>query len=209
MVTALAVEKLARQNSTEAGILGCGVQGREHIPALAMVMPNLKRIKVMDQFEQVADQLVADCKGRYPFEVVKVVSHEALARGSDVIVTATAILEVPNPLIKDEWIKEGAFVAPIDFDSVFEWKTMARADKFLVDSLDEMEYFMGVGYLAHGLPKLYAEIGEVVAGLKSGRESDQELIMDMNIGMGVEDVVVAERIVRRALEKGLGQKLPL
>jgi ornithine cyclodeaminase/alanine dehydrogenase-like protein (mu-crystallin family) len=89
---------------------------------------------------------------------VKVVSHEALARGSDVIVTATAILEVPDHLIKDEWIKEGAFVAPVDFDSVFEWKTMARADKFLVDSLDEMGYSMKVGYLAHGLPKVYAEI---------------------------------------------------
>jgi ornithine cyclodeaminase/alanine dehydrogenase-like protein (mu-crystallin family) len=49
----------------------------------------------------------------------------------------------------------------------------------------------------------------VVAGLKSGRESDRELIVDMNIGMGVEDVVVAERIVGGAFEKDTSQKLPL
>jgi ornithine cyclodeaminase/alanine dehydrogenase-like protein (mu-crystallin family) len=81
--------------------------------------------------------------------------------------------------------------------------------KFLVDSEAEMRYFMSVGYLPHGLPKLHGEIGEVVAGLKPGRESDDEDIMDMNIGMGVEDVVVAREIFRRASEMNIGRLLPL
>lgn len=208
-VTALAVEKLARKDSAEVGILGCGVQGREHIPALATVMPKLKKVKLFDKFPHMTEKLVKDCAGQYPFEVVPARNIEDLVRHSDVVVTATAILQKPNPLIKDEWIKPGAFLAPIDFDSVFEWKTMERADKFLVDSLDEMNYFMSVGYLANGLPELHAEIGEVVAGLKSGRENDSELIMDMNIGMGVEDMVVAADVLKRALAGNLGRKLPL
>ncbi|MFH0921247.1 MAG: ornithine cyclodeaminase family protein [Fibrobacterota bacterium] len=209
LVTALAVEKLARKNSAEVGILGCGVQGREHIPALSLVMPSLKKVKVLDKFPESAKRLVKDCAGKYPFEIVVANDVEDLVRNSDVVVTATAILQTPNPLVKDGWIKKGAFLAPIDFDSVFEWKTMKRADKFLVDSLDEMEYFMQVGYLAHGLPKLHAELGEVVAGLKPGRENDDELIMDMNIGMGVEDVVLAQDILKRALVRGVGKRLPL
>jgi ornithine cyclodeaminase/alanine dehydrogenase-like protein (mu-crystallin family) len=72
-----------------------------------------------------------------------------------------------------------------------------------------MKYFMTVGYLPHGLPPLHAEIGEVVAGLKPGRERDDELIVDMNIGMGVEDVVVGQAVFQRACEKGLGHILPL
>ena len=100
-------------------------------------------------------------------------------------------------------------MAPIDFDSVWEWKTMKRCDKFLVDSTDEMNYFMSVGYLPHGLPKIHAEIGEVVAGVKPGRQRDDELIMDMNIGMGVEDVVLARAILDRAIERGIGRRLLL
>ena len=130
-------------------------------------------------------------------------------RNSDVVVTATAILQKPNQLIRDAWVKEGALLLPIDFDSVWEWKTMKRCDKFLVDSMDEMNYFMTVGYLANGMHTLHADIGEVVAGVKPGRESDDELIMDLNIGMGVEDVVLARDILDRAMKKGIGRRLPL
>jgi ornithine cyclodeaminase/alanine dehydrogenase-like protein (mu-crystallin family) len=49
----------------------------------------------------------------------------------------------------------------------------------------------------------------VVAGVKPGRESDDELIIAINIGMGVEDVVVARAIYDRALERGVGIVLPL
>ena len=208
-VSALAVEKLARQNSSELGILGCGVQGREHIIALASVMPNLKKVKVFDLISERTQRVINDFRGKYHFQIMGVSSYEELTKGSDVIVTATAILDVPDPRIKDEWIKEGALLLPIDFDSVFEWKTMTRADKFLVDSLDEMNYFMSIGYLASGLPPLYAEIGEVVAGIRAGRENEKELIFDMNIGMGVEDVIVAKDILLRAVKQNIGARLPL
>ena len=209
LVTALAVEKLAKKESTTVAILGCGVQGQEHIPALSLVMPNLQKVKVFDKYPEATNALVNNAKNRYPFEVVAANDMESLIRDSDVVVTATAILQNPNPLIKDEWIKEGAFLAPIDFDSVWEWKTMKRCDKFLVDSIDEMRYFESVGYLPNGLPNIHAEIGEVVVGLKPGRESDSELIMDMNIGMGVEDVVLARNILTKAIEQDVGRRLPL
>ena len=86
---------------------------------------------------------------------------------------------------------------------------MKRADKLLVDSMDEMNYFMSIGYLEHGLPPLYAEIGEVVAGLKPGRQNEEELIFDMNIGMGIVDVVVAKDVLKRAISENIGTRLPL
>ncbi len=141
--------------------------------------------------------------------MVEAASIEALVRDSDVVVTATAILQTPKFLIKDEWIKAGALLLPVDLDSVFEWKTMKRADKFLVDSLDEMNYFMSIGYLAHDLPPLYAEIGEVVAGLKLDRQNDEEMIFDMNIGMGLVDIVVARDILDRAIKGNIGTRLPI
>lgn len=210
-VSALAAEKLARSDSAEIGILGCGVQGHEHVLSLSAVIPGLRKIKVRDiragAAQRMVDSLKDACGGR--FEIVAVPSDEELVRNSDVVVTATAIVQDPEPCIRDSWIAEGALLLPVDFDSMFEWETIARADKFLVDSLAEMEYFMSVGYLAHGLPPLYAEIGEVVAGLKPGRERQDEMILDMNIGIGVLDVVIAKDVVSRALRADAGRRLPL
>lgn len=59
------------------------------------------------------------------------------------------------------------------------------------------------------LPPVHADIGEVVAGPEAGRERDDELIVDMNIGMGVEGVLVARALYERALERGVGRRLPL
>ena len=209
-VTALACEFLARNDTSEAGIAGAGVQGREHTIMLPRVLPNLKKIKLIDRFPEATQKLIADLQPEVPgVELVAAESVEHLVRESLVVVSATAILAQPEPQVRDEWIEPGAFLAPVDFDSYWEWKTFERSDKFLVDSLAEMEYFMTVGYLEHGLPALHGEIGEVVAGVKPGRESDDELIIDMNIGMGVEDMVVGAELFKRAQERGLGRILPL
>ncbi len=208
-VSALACEFLAPSETTEIGIAGAGIQGREHVRFLPLVLPKLRKIKITDRFPEVTRKLIEDLQPETEAELVACDGPEQVVRGSQVVVSATAILTKPDPQVRDEWIEPGALLLPVDFDSYWEWKTLERADKFLVDSLEEMEYFMTVGYLEHGLPPLHAEIGEVVAGLKPGRESDDELIIDMNIGMGVEDVVVGVEIFQRAVDRGLGRILPL
>lgn len=207
-VSALACEKLARRDSVTLGIIGCGVQGRGHLELLPRVLPELREVRLFDARREAAEELAASADG-LSFAVRVADSVEETVRGSDVVVSATAILFEPSPLVRHEWVKEGALLLPVDFDSAWEWETLSGADKFLVDSVAEMEYFRTVGYLPHGLPPVHAEIGQVVAGLRPGRERDDELIVDMNIGMGVEDVVVARALYDRALERGLGTVLPL
>jgi len=209
-VSAIACEFLARKDTEVIGIIGAGVQGREHVQLLPVVLPNLKTIKITDRFEDSIKKLIADLQPQWPdIEMIPCKTMEEAVRGSHVVVSATAIITNPKPEIRDEWIEPGAFIAPVDFDSLWEWETFKRADKFLVDSHEEMKYFMTVGYLANGLPDLHAEIGEVVAGLKPGRANDDELIIDMNIGMGVEDVVVGKEIFERSVSAGRGTILPL
>jgi ornithine cyclodeaminase/alanine dehydrogenase len=207
-VSALACERLARRDAEVLTIVGCGIQGAGHLAQLPPVLPHLSEVRLYDARPDAATTLAASHHSAS--RAVRVADTiESAIRDADVIVTATAILLKPKPIVRDLWVKPGALVLPVDFDSAWEWETFARADKFLVDSLPEMEYFMSIGYLANGLPPLHAEIGEVVAGLKPGRERDDELIVNMNIGMGVEDVVVARAIYDRALEQGLGTVLAL
>jgi ornithine cyclodeaminase len=56
---------------------------------------------------------------------------------------------------------------------------------------------------------LHAELGEVVAGRKPGRENDREIIVFSPIGLALHDVGVASSIYRSAVDKGLGRKVPL
>jgi ornithine cyclodeaminase/alanine dehydrogenase len=78
-----------------------------------------------------------------------------------------------------------------------------------VDSIEEHELFAKMGYFPDGLPMIYGETGEIIAGLKKGRERQDELILNSNIGMAVEDVALGREILNRALEMGIGRKLPL
>jgi len=209
-VSALACEHLAPAAVEQAGVLGAGVQGREHILLLPEVLPSLERIHITDRFDEATDRTVAELQPRLPdVELVPCRSVEDVVRGSRVVVSATAILAEPDPQVRDSWVEPDSLILPVDFDSFWEWETFTRADKVLVDSPDEMNYFMSVGYLPNGLPELYAELGEVVAGRKAGRERDDELIIDMNIGMGVEDVVVGRELYQRACQRGIGTVLPL
>jgi ornithine cyclodeaminase/alanine dehydrogenase-like protein (mu-crystallin family) len=207
-VSALACEKLARRDSAVLGIIGCGVQGRGHLEFLPRMLPNLAEVRLFDTRPDAAPLLAQSYRGE-ELRVFAVDSVEGVVRGADVVVSATAILSKPNPIVKHAWVEPGTLILPIDFDSAWEWETLFSAGKFIVDSVPEMEYFGTIGYLPNGLPTVYAEIGEVVAGVRPGRETDTEVIVDMNIGMGVEDVVVAQALYERAIERRIGMMLPL
>ena len=68
---------------------------------------------------------------------------------------------------------------------------------------------IGYGYYPYGLPEITGETGELAAGMVPKRERDDELIIINNVGMASEDMMCAKIIFERALEKGLGIKLPL
>ena len=71
-----------------------------------------------------------------------------------------------------------------------------------------MEYYRGEGYFGQ-TPAAYADMGELAAGLKPGRESEEERIIAMNLGIALEDMATAIRVYRAAVERGIGKRLPL
>lgn len=85
---------------------------------------------------------------------------------------------------------------------------MKNVDKFCVDDTPQILHFKSEGYLK-SLPEIYADLGEIVAKKKPGRQNDKEKIMVMPLGLALEDVGVAIHIYQTALEKGIGRKLPL
>ncbi len=81
-------------------------------------------------------------------------------------------------------------------------------DKLATDDHAQFQYYKSVGYF-QTTPDPYADLGEIVIGLKPGRERDEERTMAMNLGLAMDDMAVAPEIYRRAKERGLGTWLPL
>jgi ornithine cyclodeaminase/alanine dehydrogenase len=205
--SALSAKYLARPDSRTVGILACGVQGRAHLEALAGVFP-LTRVFAYDIRREVQDRFVADMRARFGVEVVGVDGPKAAVVESDLVVTAGPILKHPVPSIQPGWLRPGAFASAVDFDSYWSPAALTEFDKLTTDDLAQFQYYRTVGYFRQ-TPEPCADLGEIVAGLKPGREHANERTMAVNLGLALDDIAVAPDVYRLANEKGLGTWLPL
>ena len=206
--TAVAARYLARSDSRTVGILGCGVQGRSNLEALSAVLADITTVKAYDPSPQVQKKYIAEMKEKFGYEVLGVGSPREAVAGSDIVVTAGPISKNPTPVIEDSWLDAGAFASPVDFDSYWKKEALLGIDKFCVDDIPQIMRFQSDGHL-QVMPEIYADLGEIVAGKKPGRENDRERTMSMNLGLALVDVGVAIRVYHQALEKGAGHRLPL
>jgi ornithine cyclodeaminase/alanine dehydrogenase-like protein (mu-crystallin family) len=86
---------------------------------------------------------------------------------------------------------------------------MAAADRFYTDDTPQLLYTRGQGVYFRRIPQVYADLGEVAAGLRDGRRDDRERLFCLNMGIALEDMATAPLVLARALEKGLGTRLAL
>lgn len=209
-VTVLAAAAL-HPDAEYFGMFGCGVQGIEHVRYVTKTLKHLKKIYVYDVAESAADRLIQIVQPEIEVEIVKASSPKEIAEKCQVMSSATIILKEPLAVVKDEWISNGQTIVPCDMNTFFDLDTQYRADKYIVDSIDEHALFAQMGYFPadKGLPRVYAQTGEILAGLKEGRSNADELIVCSNIGMSVCDVTVARAIFDAAIEKNIGLRIKL
>ena len=96
----------------------------------------------------------------------------------------------------------------MDFDSYWQGPAQAEADKLATDDKAQMEYYRQAGYFRE-TPEPYADLGEIVAGIKPGRESASERTLAVNLGLALDDMATAPLVLQSAQHKGLGTRLPL
>lgn len=207
----VAAKHLARSDSKVVGMVGIGGQARTQLMALAEVM-DIEEVKISsrtpghcDSFEKEMQALV-NCDFTRE-DTVKDVCN------CDILVTTTP---VRTPVVRSEWIQEGTHINAIGADAMgkqeLESALLKRA-KVFVDDIEQASHSGEVNVpLSNGellRSDIYAELGEVVAGIKPGRESDDEITIFDSTGLAVQDLVTADMVYQKALEKGIGQKLGL
>jgi ornithine cyclodeaminase/alanine dehydrogenase len=205
--TAVAARRLARSDSSVLGILGCGVQGRTNTEALKVLFP-LARVMAYDVRPEAVESFAQYVATELDLEVVPVDQPREAVTGCDLVVTAGPILKKPHATIQVGWLEEGAFASLVDFDSYWHPAALNEVDKFCTDDVAQLEHYRESGYF-QGIPPIYADLGELVAGKKPGRQSTVERTMVCNLGLAMDDMAVAPTLYQRAIEQDIGTWLPL
>ena len=205
--TALAARHLARPESETVGILGCGVQGRTNLRALAALFP-VARVLAYDVLPEAARLYAHEMTSALGVPVSVATAPRDAVVGADLVVTAGPILKHPTPTIGADWLPPGAFASAVDYDSYWKPEALSQIDKLATDDLPQFQDVREMGYFQR-TPAPYASLDEIIIGRRPGRENDEERTMAMNLGLALDDMAVAPEIYRRAVERGVGTWLEL
>jgi ornithine cyclodeaminase/alanine dehydrogenase-like protein (mu-crystallin family) len=200
---AVAARALAREDASVLAILGAGVQGWSHLETFPRIR-DFKEIRIASRNADHAAALAA----RHPRARVAQ-SFEDATRGADVVACCT---DARTPVIRRDWLKKGAHVSSvggtwgpeIDAETIgasrvfVEWRGSAStpppAGAVELQGMD---------------PLALTEVGEVLAGTRPGRQSEDEITLYKSTGHAVEDAATARLVYDRAIAEGAGVSLTL
>ena len=200
---AVATGALARKHAKVLAILGAGVQGASHLETLPRVR-DFDEIRIASRDAGKAATLAARHPGARTAG-----SFEDAVRGADVVACCT---DSHEPVIRRDWLKPGAHVSSVGgtFGPEIDPATMSAARVF-VEWRGAATNPPPAG--AHELQGLDAEklteVGEVLAGTRPGRLSEDEITIYKSTGHAVEDAATARLVFDRARSEGAGVTLPL
>ncbi|MHB8574287.1 MAG: ornithine cyclodeaminase family protein [Dehalococcoidia bacterium] len=212
-VSAVSVDLLARPDASVLAVIGAGVQARAHLWALAGVRP-FREARVASRDPAHARALAESTAPHLPFPVIAVADAAAAVRGADVVVTATS---AATPVVQRHWLKPGVHVVAVgsstsdarELDSetvrdallVVDSRTGALAESG--DILTPLR--AGIIDEAH----IHAELGELLAGLRPGRTSADQITLYKSLGLAVQDLAAARLALGAAQAVGVGIRVAL
>jgi ornithine cyclodeaminase len=209
----VAAKWLAREDARTAAIFGSGWQARGQLEALAQVR-RLERVKV---FSRNADKVKSFCeamRAKLSLEVVPAASPDDAVKGADIVVTITTSA---TPVFNGEALAPGTHVNAAGSNSLLRQEideaTVRRASPIVVDSRPSAMKEAGDLLPALEKGRLHAgaltELGEVIAGLRPGRTSSEQITLFESQGMAIQDLIVGAELLRRAKAAGLGQMVDI
>ena len=211
-MTALGAKFLARKSSKVLGHIGArgtsywNVRLLSHFFEFDAIRVHSRRPESRAAFAQ---KLTEDL-GR---PVVAVDSWEECVRDADIVVEASRLPE-PQPLLKTQWIKPGALVVPYGTMSAVELSLTDIMSKVVVDDWGQCRKGLPYGALRRHVDSdklteqtLHAELGQIVAGVKSGRENEHETILFWHRGLSLSDIALGHAMLEKAKALGIGQTL--
>jgi len=203
-VSAVSTRYLAKAEASVLAILGSGVQAHSHLAAIPLVR-DLREIRVWSPTRARLERFVSGAGPR----VRAAASAEEAARGADIVVLATAST---TPVIEEAWIAPGTHVIAVGACRPNHHEVppaLMRRALLVVDSHAAAVVESGDVILSGTQDHIHAELGEIAAGRKPGRERADQVTLFKSLGLAIEDIVSAGLAYRRALQSGRGAQVAL
>jgi alanine dehydrogenase len=212
-VSGVATKYLARRDASVVGVFGAGVQARTQLMAVCEVRP-ITQALVLDVSPDAQCVYCEEMSAQLGFDVVPEDDARELVETADILVAASSAHE---PLFDGAWLQPGTHINGIGSHSPgareLDTTTIQRS-KVVVDlreaALAEAgDLMMPIEEGAITADHIHASLGEVVAGQRPGRESEEEISLFKSVGLALQDVSTAVQVYRLALEQGVGQEVRL
>ncbi len=210
-VTAVAAAHLAREGFRDVACIGCGPVARMQLLTLLEQFPSINTIHLYDLDPAAIHRLIDELGRRFPaIECRMAASAEEAVRAGDVVITCTV---TDKPYIPYEWLRSGSFISNVSIMDVHK-EVFLKVDKVVVDDWEQSnreKKIINQLVLENRFSRdqLHAELGEIITGLRPGRETAEEIILLNPMGMAIEDIACAQEIYRQAVAAGIGTRLCL
>ena len=208
-----ATDMLARSDADTVAIIGAGVQGHMQLEAMCAVRP-IKKVWVYDIVEEVAVKFAEKMVAALAIEIVVAESSRAALQCADIICTATVS---STPVFADAEIAPGVHINAVgsykpEVQEIPE-KTVLRS-LLIVDHRESA--LQEAGDLMIPIKRgsmqethIHAELGEIITGKVIGRTSDQDVTLFKSVGIAVQDLAAATRVLEQAEIQGFGEMVQL
>lgn len=211
----VAAKYLARKDSKIVGFVGAGAQARTQLMALLEVYKRLEEVRVWSRSKETKQKFVAETEPIYGHlcKITAVETIKEAVEGADIVVTTTPSRQ---PLIMNTMVSSGMHFNCIGADAPGKEEldpTILKRAKIVVDDWEQASHSGEINVpLSQGIitkENIWAEIGEIVAGLKPGREKPDEITVFTSTGLAVQDAVTAKIAYDKAVEKKIGRWIPI
>ncbi|MGE5616219.1 MAG: ornithine cyclodeaminase family protein [Bacillota bacterium] len=210
--TAIGARHLARKSSRVLGHIGARGTAYWNVRLLDHLF-DFDQIRVHSRRPESRNAFAARLSNDLRKPVVATDDWESCVRGADIVVEASR-LPAPEPLLETEWIAKGALVVPYGTMSAVELSLTDIMDKIVVDDWGQCRKGLPFGALRQHVDSdrlteasLHAELGEIVAGRKKGRERDDETILLWHRGLSITDIALGHALLGKAAAEGVGERL--
>jgi alanine dehydrogenase len=210
----VATKYLARKDSSIVGVIGTGGQARAQVWALREVLANLDKTKAYDVVPHRAKEFAGSISKELGLSVETVETSRECVEESDVLVLATTS---KVPVLDGDWVKTGTHLNSIGVvgpeGRELDDKIVEKA-KIVVDTREGALAETGdlIIPIRNGViseSSIYAELGEIVGGKKSGRTSDDEITCWKAVGLAIEDAAAAKLVYDKAMREGIGKEVKM
>lgn len=200
---AVSTRVLARPGAKTLTILGAGVQGHSHLATVPLTR-EFTAIRISSRDRDRAAALASTDP-----RCVVIPSFEEAIRGADVVCCCT---DASEPITRYEWFDPGTHVTSVGgtFGPELDAETIRRARVFVEWKGAAQNPPPAGAHELQGIdPATITEVGEVIAGLKPGRQSADEITVYKSTGSGFEDAVVAQIVYEAAVAARVGTEVEL